>query len=169
MHNSLYDRYSDSVSIITAGNVTPLEILETDSAVPRLMPLLLIGDESEEMISGYISRSTVFEGKIGGKSVAVCAAVDLGDGIIEIKNLAVLPQHRKCGIGRRMLLHAEARFPGHSFILGTGETPSTLRFYRSCGYGYSHRIPGFFTDNYPHPIIEEGVLLKDMVYLIKRT
>lgn len=38
----------------------------------------------------------------------------------------------------------------------------------SCGYSYSHRIAGFFTDNYPGPIIEDGVRLKDMLYLSKQ-
>ncbi len=29
----------------------------------------------------------------------------------------------------------------------------------------SHRIPDFFTDHYPEPICEEGILLTDMIYL----
>ena len=29
-----------------------------------------------------------------------------------------------------------------------------------------HRIENFFIDNYDHPIVEAGVLLKDMVYLL---
>ena len=66
-----------------------------------------------------------------------------------------------------MLEYVEALFPEKIFRLGTGETPSTLRFYHNCGYRYSHRIPDFFTDNYDHAIVEEGVLLKDMVYLRK--
>ena len=34
-----------------------------------------------------------------------------------------------------------------------------------CGFVRSHSIPHFFTDNYDHPIYEDGVQLVDMVYL----
>jgi hypothetical protein len=53
-------------------------------------------------------------------------------------------------------------------LVGTGETPSILRFYKNCGFEYSHRVKDFFTDNYDHPIIEEGVRLADMVYFSKK-
>ncbi|MEE1455791.1 MAG: GNAT family N-acetyltransferase, partial [Oscillospiraceae bacterium] len=37
--------------------------------------------------------------------------------------------------------------------------------YEKCGFVRSHIIPNFFTDNYDHPIYEDGVQLVDMVYL----
>lgn len=67
-----------------------------------------------------------------------------------------------------MLEYIEHLNSGKTIILGTGETPSTLSFYQACGYTYSHRIPNFFTANYDHPIIEDGIMLKDMVYLCKK-
>lgn len=134
----------------------------------RYLPLLLVGDESEAMIGRYLDRGALYVGRIGGETAAVCVVTDEGEGVFEIKNLAVRADLRRRGIGRRMLLHAESLHPGCTIMLGTGETPSTLRFYASCGYGYSHRVPGFFTDNYPAPIVEEGVTLRDMIYLSKR-
>lgn len=86
---------------------------------------------------------------------------------VEVKNLAVEPDFRGRGIGRSMLEYIENMNRGKVIILGTGETPSTLRFYNSCGYFYSHRVPDFFIDNYPEPIVEEGVTLRDMIYLKK--
>lgn len=50
-------------------------------------------------------------------------------------------------------------------IVGTGDVPGAVGFYKNCGFEYSHRVDNFFTDNYDHPMIEDGVLLKDMVYL----
>ena len=50
---------------------------------------------------------------------------------------------------------------------GTGDSPSTLGFYRKCGFEYSHTVKDFFTENYDHPIYEDGVLLADMIYLKK--
>lgn len=134
----------------------------------RYLPLLLIGDESEEMIERYIDDGVLFAAFINGTPVAVCLSVDISDTVAEIKNLAVSEDYRRQGIGRRMLEHAEKFHRDKTIILGTGETPSTLRFYRSCGYSYSHRIPDFFTRNYKHEIIEEGVTLRDMIYLAKR-
>ena len=55
--------------------------------------------------------------------------------------------------------------PGRTLRVGTGETPSTLRFYAQCGFRPAGRIHDFFTRNYDHPIVEEGVLLRDMILL----
>ena len=87
---------------------------------------------------------------------------------MEVKNLAVYPECRRKGYGRSLLEFVEKRYADCAFQLGTGETPSVLRFYERCGYRYSHRVPDFFTDNYDHPIVEEGVLLRDMLYFEKR-
>lgn len=46
-----------------------------------------------------------------------------------------------------------------------GDSPLTVPFYEACGFVRHHRIENFFIDNYDHPIVEAGVLLKDMVYL----
>ena len=40
-----------------------------------------------------------------------------------------------------------------------------MRFYEKCGFREVGRIPEFFTENYPEPIWEEGVLLCDMAVL----
>lgn len=53
----------------------------------------------------------------------------------------------------------------HTLLVGTGNSPLTLPFYRSCGFTHSHTLPDFFTRHYDHPIIEGGILLKDMIYL----
>lgn len=52
-------------------------------------------------------------------------------------------------------------------LVGTGEVPSILSFYKHFGFEPSHRIENFFTDNYNHPMFENGIQLVDMVYLKK--
>ena len=143
-------------------------IVEVHGDKRRYLSLLLIGDESESMIDRYLDSGTLFVGLLDGKPIAVCVAVSLDSDTDEIKNLAVDAEYRRHGYGRRMLEYVESQHSNKRFFLGTGETPSTLRFYKSCGYSYSHRIPNFFTDNYPTPIIEEGVTLRDMIYLKKQ-
>lgn len=142
-------------------------IIESCGDKRRYLSLLLIGDESESMIDRYLDSGTLFVGLLDGKPIAVCVAVSLDSDTVEIKNLAVEAEFRRRGYGRLMLEHVESQHPDKRIILGTGETPSTLRFYKSCGYSYAHRVPNFFTDNYPAPIIEEGVTLRDMIYLEK--
>lgn len=144
-----------------------LTIRRIDRDKRRFMKLLLIGDESETMIDRYIERGILYAGYLMDAPVAVCVAVEDNVGEVEVKNLAVLPEFRRKGIGRGMLEYVETCHKGKRIMLGTGETPSTLRFYRSCGFRYSHSIPDFFTDNYPYPIVEEGIRLKDMIYLVK--
>lgn len=145
-----------------------LDIREILSDPRRFINLLLIGDEQEDMVDRYINSCRLFIGYIDGKPCACCAIKVVDTVTVEIKNLAVVAECRRHGVGRAMLEHVESLLSGNTFIIGTGETPSTLRFYQNCGYNYSHRIPDFFTDNYDHPIIEEGIQLKDMLYLSKR-
>lgn len=147
--------------------VDSFNIREVGADKKQYMPLLLIGDESELMIGRYIDKVNLYVGFLNEEPIALCAVEPVGADVLEIRNLAVLSDHRRHGYGRRMLEFAESLHPGATFVLGTGETPSTLRFYKSCGYSYSHRVPGFFTENYPDPIIEEGIVLCDMIYLKK--
>ena len=146
----------------------PISIHAYSGSTDDIMHLLLIGDESEAMIERYISSCKVYVGLHCDEIAAVCAVMPECGGQVEIKNLAVRPDLQRHGIGHSMLRFVEALYPGKTIILGTGETPSTLRFYKSCGYRVSHIVPDFFSENYPYPIIEEGVRLRDMVYLAKQ-
>lgn len=144
------------------------DIVEIKSDKKRFLPLLLVGDESEEMIDRYLPQGNLYVGLSGEATVAVCVTLEIDPATVEVKNLAVDAGFRRRGVGRKMLEHIEGLNRGKTVVLGTGETPSTLRFYEGCGYRQSGRIPGFFTDNYPEPIIEEGVTLRDMLYLKKQ-
>lgn len=133
----------------------------------QYIDLLLIGDESEPMINRYLDRSDLYILFLSDIPAACCAVTRESASLVEIRNIAVLPAHRRKGLGHALLKFVEHRYDGCDICLGTGATPSTLRFYQSAGYRYSHRIANFFTDNYDHPIIEEGILLQDMLYLTK--
>lgn len=148
-------------------NTSDFTIREIHDHKKRFLELLLTGDESEEMIDRYLDRGRLLAGFLGNRPIAVCVVTEEGCGMAEVKNLAVSPDCRRKGFGRTMLKHIDSLYPDCVIRIGTGETPSTLRFYESCGYVYSHRIPDFFKDNYPAPIVEEGVELCDMVYLAK--
>jgi len=53
-------------------------------------------------------------------------------------------------------------------ILGKGDIPGILSFYKKRGFAVTHHVPDYFNNHYDKPIIEVGVLLKDKVYLERR-
>lgn len=143
-----------------------MEILEITDNKKQYLPLLLLGDEQEDMIERYLERGRLFVMQ-SGSPIAVCVATDEGDGVLEIKNLAVHPDFWRQGIGRAMIDDVANRARGayHTLQVGTGDSPATMPFYERCGFVRHHIIKDFFTTNYDHPIIEEGVQLVDMVVL----
>ena len=62
--------------------------------------------------------------------------------------------------------HYKSRYS--KVILGTGDVPGILAFYGHRGFTETHRVTDYFTEHYDHPIVEEGVLLKDKVYLERK-
>ena len=78
--------------------------------------------------------------------------------------------YKRQGYGRKLINHLINHYSKEytQMIVGTGDVPGVLAFYKSCGFEYSHCIKGFFTENYDHPIIDNGVLLKDMIYLKRK-
>lgn len=132
----------------------------------QCMDLLLLADEQESMIDRYLERGEMFVLDANGIK-AVCVVTDEGNGVGELKNIAVLPGFQRKGYGKMLIQYLIRHYSGRfcELIVGTGDVPGVLGFYTSCGFIYSHRIENFFIDHYDHPIIEDGILLKDMVYL----
>lgn len=141
-------------------------IIEIATNKKKYLDLLLLADEQESMIDRYLERGEMFVLK--DKEVkAVCVVTDEGNGVCELKNIVVIPEFQRQGYGKKLINYLSSRYSGKysRMIVGTGDVSSTLGFYKSCGFDYSHRIENFFTDNYDHPMVEDGVLLKDMIYL----
>lgn len=145
-----------------------IQIKQIVSGKKRFLDLLLLGDEQETMLDRYLERGELFA-LYEGDLKAVGVVTDEGDGVLELKNIAVYPVYQRKGYGKRLIEYLlEYYRPGGRFMLaGTGDVPATLAFYQSCGFVFSHRVPHFFTDYYDHPIWENGVQLVYMVYLKK--
>lgn len=143
-----------------------MKIISITENKKQYIDLLLLADEQESMIDRYLERGEMFILEDNGVK-AVCVVTDEGNGVCELKNIAVAQNVQRQGYGCKLIQHLitlySQRF--HTMIVGTGDVPSSVGFYHSCGFVYSHRIENFFTENYDHPIIEDGVQLKDMVYL----
>lgn len=133
------------------------------------LSLLLLADEQENMIDRYIQRGTMYLLDDDGVKCE-CIVTDEGNGILEIKNIATMPEHRGKGYGRMMIDFISAKYKKQYSVLqvGTGDSPQTIPFYEKCGFSRSHIIKNFFTDNYDHPIYECGIKLQDMIIMQKK-
>lgn len=143
-----------------------MNIIEITQNKKQFLPLLLLGDEQEDMIDKYLDAGWMFALENDGIQ-AICVVTEEDGGILEIKNIAVEPEHQGKGLGRMLIeFIAEKYRDSHSILqVGTGDSPLTIPFYEKCGFRRSHVIRNFFTDNYDHPIFEGGVQLVDMIYL----
>ncbi|MDE7191604.1 MAG: GNAT family N-acetyltransferase [Clostridia bacterium] len=132
------------------------------------LSLLLLADEQESMIDKYIDKGEMYVLDDDGvkAEIVVC---DEGNGILEIKNLAVEPQYKRQGYGKKLVefvcKHYKEKY--HTIRVGTGNSPLTVPFYEKCGFKRSEVIKDFFTENYDHPIYECGIRLVDMIYFTK--
>ena len=143
-----------------------MEIRKVETDKKRYLDLLLLADEQEDMIDRYLERGTMYVLEDDGV-MAECVVTDEGDGVLELKNIAVEPAFQGRGCGKAMIDFLVRTYTGQYSALqvGTGDSPSTVPFYEACGFRRHHLVKNFFTDNYDHPIYEHGVRLVDMVYL----
>lgn len=146
-----------------------MEIKRVETDKKRYLDLLLLADEQEDMVDRYLERGTMYVLEDGGVK-AECVVTDEGNGILELKNIAVEPDFHGRGYGKALVEFLIRTYAGQyvTMQVGTGDSPSTIPFYESCGFCRHHLVKNFFTDHYDHPIYEGGVQLVDMVYLQRR-
>ena len=145
----------------------PVTIGKIESKKEQYLNLLLEADPSVPMIQKYLPRGDLFVLRRG--IFPVCAAVVLqtGPAEMELKNISsAVPQK---GYGTRMMNYLFEYYRGNTMTVGTGNSGinTTHRFYQKFGFSYTHTLYGFFTDNYPEPIYENGMLCSDLVYFKK--
>lgn len=146
-----------------------MKIREIKGNKKYYLDLLLLADEQENMIDRYIDKGTMYVLDDNGVK-SECVVTDEGDGVLEIKSIATVPEYQGRGYAKALVNFIVNQYAGKYSILqvGTGDSPATVPFYEACGFTRSHCIKNFFTDHYDHPIYEGGVQLTDMVYLRKR-
>lgn len=146
-----------------------MKITRITSNKKRYLDLLLLADEQEDMIDRYLDRGDMYLLTCDGQPAAQCVVTDEGEGLLELKSLSVEPRFQGRGFGKALISFIERNYrSSHNALqVGTGDVPSTVDFYKHCGFALSHRVANFFIDNYDHAIIEDGRQLIDMVYLQK--
>ena len=143
-----------------------MKILEIKENKKAYLDLLLLADKQEDMVDRYLDKGTMYVLNDNGIKCE-CVITDEGSGILEIKNIATVPEYQGKGYARALIEFVVNQYKDQFTILqvGTGDSPLTIPFYEKCGFVRSHIIPNFFTDHYDHTIYEGGVKLVDMVYL----
>ena len=129
-----------------------MEIKKVISDKKEFLELLLLADEQESMIDRYLERGDMFVLYDNGLK-ACCVVTREGEGIYEIKNIATISFFQRQGYGKRLIQFLFDHYRG--------------KCSEHCGFTISHRLKNFFTDNYDHPMYEDGKQLVDMVYLKK--
>jgi GNAT superfamily N-acetyltransferase len=135
----------------------------------QYLDLLLLADEQENMIDRYLANGDMFA-LFDDDLKTVCVVVAIDRETCELKNIATYEKYQGKGYAKAMIKFVSDFYKNNykTMLVGTGDVPSILSFYESCGFEKSHVIKNFFTDNYDHPMFEEGVQLIDMVYLEKK-
>ncbi len=134
----------------------------------QYLDLLLLGDEQESMIDRYLDKGDMFVLFDEGVK-SVCVVVQLDQETCEMKNIATDPRHQRKGYGKTLIEFTFEHYKNQckTMFVGTGESPKIITFYESLGFRRSHVVKNFFTENYDHPIFEDGIQLVDMIYLQK--
>jgi GNAT superfamily N-acetyltransferase len=137
-----------------------------DSDKTNYMELLLIADEQVSMIEKYLYRGDMFALCDDGVK-AICIVTQEQAGVYEIKNIVTVLEYQRKGYGQQLISFIADYYKksGKELYVGTGDSPMILRFYEKCGFEKSHIVKNFFTDNYDHPMYEDGQQLVDMIYL----
>ena len=134
----------------------------------QFLDLLLLADEQENMIDKYLTDGDLFA-LYDDDLKSVCVVVPINSETCELKNIATYAQYQGKGYGKTLIKFISAFYKNDykTMLVGTGETPTILSFYESCGFEKSHRVKNFFTDHYDHPMFEGNIQLVDMIYLKK--
>ena len=135
----------------------------------QYLELLLLADEQEDMIDKYLPSGDLFA-LYDDDLKSVCVVVPVNSESCELKNIATYEKYQGKGYGRALINFISNFYKNDykTMLVGTGETPTIISFYESCGFEKSHRVKNFFIDNYDHPMFEDGTQLIDMVYLKKK-
>lgn len=130
--------------------------------------LLLEADPEKDNVDNYLLKGLLFGAYDYDVLAGVYIIIEKEDYIFELVNLSVKEDYQRKGIGKILISHAENQaklLGGKHMEIGTAFT--LVPYYEKQGYSYYKTIKNFFVDNYSVPVIDKGILLKDMEVLRK--
>ena len=136
---------------------------------PFPMELLLLADESLELVEEYIQRGQCFVAEADHIIIGEYVLLPTRPATVELVNIAVNESWQGRGIGKQLVNHAvqHARILGYQTIeIGTGNSGfGQLALYQKCGFRMVGIDRDFYVRHYAEEIHENGIQLRDMVRL----
>lgn len=130
------------------------------------LPLLLIADESDHAVNSYIDEGEMFSILYNDQLAGVILFTPVNEGILEIKNFAILPEFRGKGLGKaaiNVVLSLYKKRKVKKILVGTANSSiDNIAFYQKAGFRMYEIKRDFFSE-YTEPIYENGIRALDMV------
>jgi ribosomal protein S18 acetylase RimI-like enzyme len=153
-----------------------LKIVDAGPERERYVPLLLLADDSEQQVRGYMQKGTLFVAEDEDREVGIVLAIpvdssDANNSEIELKAVAVEAASHNQGIGQRMLALVLPALEERGFtrvVLGTGNSGiGQIAFYQKAGFRMWKIERDVFSAErgYPPGLEENGIPLRDMIWL----
>ena len=104
-----------------------MKIREVNKNKKQFISLLLLADEQESMVDRYLEKGTMYVLEDNDVK-AECVVTDEGNGILEIKNIAVDPENQVKGYGKALIDFLASKYADEYSVLqvGTGDSPLTI-------------------------------------------
>ena len=105
-------------------------MIEVTDHKKQYLDLLLLADEQEDMIDRYLDRGTMYVLDDNGVKCE-CIVTDEGNGVLEIKNIATVPECQGKGYAKALIDFVVQKYKEHytGLQVGTGDSPLTIQFY----------------------------------------
>jgi ribosomal protein S18 acetylase RimI-like enzyme len=133
--------------------------------------LLLLADPSKSVIDAYLNKSMVFVMESNDEIIGVIVLLPLSKTEVEIKNVAVSPEHQGKGLGSFLIQNSEEEALKAGFlniVIGTANSSiGQLALYQKLGFVINETKKNFFLENYSEAIFEDGIQAVDMIMLKK--
>lgn len=144
-------------------------IQEVKQVTEQHYDLLGEADPSRRLVENYLQRGRLVEALEKNTLVGVLVLLPTRPETIEIVNLAVNPEYRRQGIAQQLIHEAmdyAKKMNFRTIEVGTGSTGiEQLYLYQKCGFRMVQIDRDFFVRHYDRPIVENGLVLRDMVRL----
>jgi GNAT superfamily N-acetyltransferase len=153
--------------------VPPLALIEVPPGAAReiWVPILELADEPR-VLRRYLHDGVLLGiADAAGDPLGAVLVIERKPGVAELKAVAVADSFQGHGLGTRLVeaVVAEiARHGEHLFVVGTASSGvRQLAFYQRCGFRLTHVERDFFTEDtgYPSSLVENGIPVRDMVWL----
>jgi ribosomal protein S18 acetylase RimI-like enzyme len=157
--------------LIMSDDSQSLRFRKLEDNEQRPYPLLLLADPSKEIIDEYLEASQVFVVEQNEKVIGTIVLQFLDDNDAEIKNVAVLPNFQRQGIGKYLIeniIEFGRQLNLKTIQIGTANSSiMQLNLYQKLGFEISEIKKNFFVEKYQEPIFENGIHAKHMIMLVK--